>query len=214
MAQKRIVVLFSGGADSTSVAVHYLKNGYHAHLITFDNGAQRWLSLSKYKGKSIEMQFPESCVYGLLDCTKLFRELAIRNLEEDVRRYGNLVCCGCKLAMLAEAILYCKKNGIAEIADGFKKEQDYYPEQTPEYMDMADEFARRHGISYRHPLYETGDEVPDEPEDGEYIPVPPMQASCLFGENPITDRQFIEAYVRSKLPAMRKYIEGVLSPSS
>jgi len=116
--------------------------------------------------------------------------------------------------MLAEAILYCKRNGITEIADGFKKEQDYYPEQTPEYMERADEFARQHSISYLHPLYGTDGPDPADFAEGGSFPVPPMQSACLFGENPITDRQFIEAYVRSKLPAMRKYIEDVLSPSS
>ena len=211
MVDKKVFILFSGGQDSTSVAVHFLKQGYFAHLITFDNGAERWLNLSEYKGKSIEKQFPGHCIHKILDCKPFFKELAIRPLEEDMKKYGYLVCCGCKLAMLTEAILYCKKNGIIEIADGFKQEQDYYPEQTPEYMDLADDFARQYGITPLHPLYGPDGPDPADFADGGSFPVPPLQAACLFGENPILNKEFIEPYVRSKLPAMHEYIRAALS---
>ncbi len=47
MAEKKVFILFSGGQDSTSVAVHFLEQGYFVHRITFDNGAERWLNLSE-----------------------------------------------------------------------------------------------------------------------------------------------------------------------
>ena len=212
MTQKNVAVLFSGGADSTAAAVHYLERGYFSHLITFDNGAQRGFDRAEMRGAAVAKEFPGRCSWRLLDCKPLFHALAINNLEKDVRRYGNLVCCGCKLAMLVEAILYCKRNDIHEIADGFRKSQDYYPEQTPEYINPADEFARRYGIAYAHPLWGPSGSTVDVGALSGCIPSSPAQPSCLFGENPVRNREFIGDYVRSRFPAMRSYIESALLP--
>ena len=210
--RKRIAILFSGGYDSSAVAAYYLKRGRVAHLITFDNGAQKWLELSEYKAESIEKRFPGRCSWRLLDCTFLFHEIAIKTLESDVREFGNLVCCGCKLAMLAEAIIYCRKNGIAELADGFRKEQDYYPEQTPDYMTRADRFAAAYGIDYLHPLWDHPGLTPQQMALDAAIPTSAMQAYCLFGQNPVREKRFIGPYVESKLPALKAYVERALLP--
>lgn len=209
-SRKTIAVLFSGGADSTATAVHYLQKGYAVHLLTFDNGAEKWLELAEYKAHWIIQQFPESCSWRLLDSTYLFHELAIRPLEQDVKKYGNLVCCGCKLAMLAESILYCRRNGITELADGFQKAQDYYPEQTPDYIVPADGFARAYGIKYVHPFWEHPEFKQDHVTLSSAIPPSPIQPYCIFGNNPILNKKFIRPYVESKLPAMRKYLAAAL----
>ena len=208
-----VAVLFSGGVDSTAVAIHLLQEGREAHLLTFDNGAEKWLELAEYKAGFIRRQFTGRCTWELLESTSLFHDLAIAPMVEDVQRYGkggNLVCCGCKLAMLCEAIVYCRRNGIREIADGFQKGQDYYPEQTADYIVPADRFACSYGIRYVHPFW-------DHPElkqeritlDGA-VPPAPVQPWCLFGCNPILDKKCIRPYVASKLPAMKAYVDAAL----
>jgi hypothetical protein len=211
MKTKKIAILFSGGVDSTATAIYYLKKGYEAHLLTFDNGAEKWLDLAEYKANWIKKQFPERCSWRLLDSTYLFHELAIRPLEQDVKEHGNLVCCGCKLAMLCEAIVYCKENGITELADGFQKGQDYYPEQTPDYMVPADRFARGYGIRYLHPFWDHPGLKQDHVTLSGAVPPSPIQPYCIFGCNPILDKKHIRPYVMSKLPAMRKYVTAALT---
>ncbi|MCX6356725.1 MAG: 7-cyano-7-deazaguanine synthase [Candidatus Aureabacteria bacterium] len=206
---KTIAILFSGGTDSTATAVYYLQKGYAAHLLTFDNGAEKWLELAEFKAHLITKQFPGRCVWKLLDSTLLFHDLAIVPLVDDVKKYGgrgNLVCCGCKLAMLCGAIIYCRRHGIAQLADGFQKAQDYYPEQTPDYMIPADRFARAYGIRCLHPFWEHPDLSQDHITLSGAVPPSPIQPYCIFGCNPITDRKFIRPYVESKLPAMRQYL--------
>jgi hypothetical protein len=209
-----VAVLFSGGTDSTAVAIHLLQEGREAHLLTFDNGAEKWLELAEYKAGFIRKQFPGRCTWELLDSTSLFHDLAIAPMVEDVKKHGkggNLVCCGCKLAMLCEAIVYCRENGIPEIADGFQKGQDYYPEQTEEYIVPAGRFARSYRVRCVHPLWGHPELRQEKITLRGTVPPSPMQPWCLFGSNPILDRRSIRPYIESKLPAMKASVDAGLA---
>ncbi len=210
MARKKIALLFSGGVDSSAVAIHYLKAGRTVHLLTFYNWAEKGMDLAQYKASIIAEKFPGQSTWKLLDCSQLFHDLAILTLEKDVKKYGNLVCCGCKIAMLCQAIIYCRKNRIRELADGFRKEQRYYPEQTQAYIKPNDAFAAKFGISYLHPLYNyTGHE--EEVLMHEFAISPaPIQPSCLFGNNRISNQKYIGPYVLSKLTMARAYVKEAL----
>lgn len=213
MKRKTVAVLFSGGADSSAVAVYYLQKSYFTHLLTFDNGAEKWLELAEFKANLIIKRFAGRCVWRLLDSTLLFHDLAIVPLVDDIKRFGgggNLVCCGCKLAMLAEAIRYCRENGIIMLADGFQREQDYYPEQTPAYMGPADKFAGAYGVRYAHPFWNRPELVQSSVVLSGGVPPSPIQPYCIFGNNRILDRKYIGPYVKSKLPAMKKYLDNRL----
>lgn len=208
-----VAVLFSGGTDSTAVAIHLLRRGRATRLLTFDNGAEKWLELAGYKAGFIQRRFPGLCTWELLDSTALFRDLAVVPMVEDVKRFGgggNLVCCGCKLAMLCKTIVYCRRHGIREIADGFQKGQDYYPEQTQDYIAPADRFARAYGIRYLHPFWERPELKQDAIVLEGAVPPAPIQPWCLFGCNPILDKTSIGPYVESKLPRMRAYVDAAL----
>jgi len=201
--------LFSGGMDSTATAARYLQNGYSVLLVTFDNGAQRGLDEPRAKAELIAKKYKGRCEWKLLECVFLFHEIAIENLEEDIKKFGNLVCCGCKLAMLSEAIIYCKKHEIKTIADGFEKGQIYYPEQTPEYIAVADDFAGQFGINYLHPIYEMNAGQIENLVRNAGLPLEPKQSTCLFGLNRVSNKN-IEEYTRSKLNIARHHIENAL----
>lgn len=201
--------MFSGGMDSTATAARYLQNGYSVLLVTFDNGAQRGLDEPRAKAELIAKKYKGRCEWKLLECVFLFHEIAIENLEEDIKKFGNLVCCGCKLAMLSEAIIYCKKHEIKTIADGFEKGQIYYPEQTPEYIAVADDFAGQFGINYLHPIYEMNAGQIENLVRNAGLPLEPKQSTCLFGLNRVSNKN-IEEYTRSKLNIARHHIENAL----
>lgn len=202
---EKVLILFSGGADSTAAAAYYLLKNYYAELVTFDNGAQRAMGNSEEKARAIIARFPDRCSWKIFNCIALFHKIAIKNLEQDVTKYGNLICCGCKLAMLAQAVIYCAATGIKTIADGFVKTQTYYPEQTPEYIEVTRKFAAEYGITYEHPLYRMRAEKIRELAVEAGIPPEPLQAECLFGLNK-TKNSRIREYTTVKLPDVRSYI--------
>lgn len=205
--QAEITVLFSGGLDSTAVAIEFLKANWFVHMLTFYNGAEQWLDLAKVKADYIMRAFPNKTSYQVRDCTYLFHELGIRSLESDIITYGNLVCCACKLAMLTEAILFCKEKNVSLVADGFKESQSYYPEQTPEFMLATKEFAARFGVEYVHPLWETPLESLEDIALSVGVPTSPMQAYCLFERNPVTGNTHVEEFVRTKISQAHPYLE-------
>lgn len=205
---KKVLILFSGGIDSTATSLYYLQKGYKAQLITFDNGAEKELDKSEHSADLIKQKFGKRCSWKLLNSSLLFHKIAIKNLEQDVKKYGNLICCGCKIAMLAEAIIYCKKNGIKIIADGFEKGQTYYPEQTPEYIGATNSFAKEFGISCEHPIYNMSSKEIRDVVINAGIREKPRQAFCLFGFNRVKNKN-IRKYVQDKLPIARQYIKKV-----
>jgi len=205
----KVLVLFSGGRDSSAAAVCCLREGYRTHLVTFDNGAERGLDNSRRKADLIKKRFGKMCSWKLMSSRVLFHAVAVKNLEDDVKKYGNLLCCGCKLAMLSEAIIYCRKNNINRIADGFEKGQTYYPEQTPAYMDAADAFAGKFGITYSHPVYRLSARKIKEIAVKAGISAAPLQAECLFGLNRVHNKN-IKKYMLEKLPAAGRYIGKTL----
>lgn len=205
------LVLFSGGKDSAAAAAHYLRRGWRVHLLTFDNGAESRLESAAASARHLIRHNPGRCTWRLASSRRLFHALAIRPLERDVARFGNLVCCGCKLAMLAEAIRFARRRGITVIADGFERGQRYYPEQTRDYMDAADALAREFGIRYEHPVYHLGAAAIRRLARAAGSPARPKQAACLFGFHRVRDRD-IAAYTATKLPAVRRHIRAQRRP--
>ncbi|MEA2081195.1 MAG: 7-cyano-7-deazaguanine synthase [Elusimicrobiota bacterium] len=203
---KRIAVLFSGGVDSVAAALYYVKKGYEVHLLTFDNGAESGLEKSGKKADELKLEYPDNVKWEARDSRELFRKLAIRDMERDVRKYGNLICCGCKMAMLAEALIYCRKNKIRILADGFRKEQKYYPEQTRAYMDIAAEIAGDFGVKYEHPVYDMSLVRVKKFIESAGISAVPSQASCLFAFNRVSN-DMIGEYTALKAKAVKKICE-------
>jgi len=206
--EKKTALLFSGGLDSSAVAVLLLQNQMDVTLIAINNGAHKWFELAAQKAEYLMHNYPNSCRFKVLDSSYLFRELVIKQLAKDVPQYGHLICCGCKLAMLAEAIIYCKTNNLRTIADGFKKVQNYYPEQTPEFMNPTRLLAQQYGITLAHPVYEGYDQQLEDIALSGNIPSSPIQPFCLFERNPIVGNTHVLPYVESKLAALREYIDS------
>jgi len=206
----KVLVLFSGGLDSTAVALKHLEMGDQVELHTFCNGAQKWLDLAKIKADFIINQYPDYCSWVLCDCTYLFHEIAIKNLEKDIKEFGNLVCCGCKLAMLGEAIILCKHKNLKGISDGFNREQIYYPEQTPNFIKATKDFCLLYELDYEHPLYDEDRNSFMDLHLKHNVPPSPIQPYCIFERNPVLDKSHIEEYTKRKLDILKTYIDKYL----
>lgn len=209
---KKIGLFYSGGLDSQTVAAALLKKGNNITLITIDNGANINQDITKtavgYLSK-LDTQGKISA-HVTLSSYALFQEMAIRKISEDVKIYGvDYTCLGCKLAMLAVAIVHSKAQGITALLDGFVKAQETYPEQTPPFMNYMKNLCTSHGIEHHSPLYAFNSK-----EKVKYLAValgvPPrsLDSSCLFEERPIkVDEAAIADYVQRKDKHVTAYIK-------
>jgi 7-cyano-7-deazaguanine synthase in queuosine biosynthesis len=217
---KKIGLFYSGGLDSQTVAAALLKKGHDVTLITVDNGAYINQDITETAvGYLTKLDVPGKIVnHVTLSSYVLFQEMAIRKIPEDVKTYGvDYTCLGCKLAMLAVAIVHSKTQGITALLDGFVKAQETYPEQTPPFMDYMNRLCLSNGIEHHSPIYNFNSK-----EKVKYLAValgvPPrsLDGSCLFEERPIkVDEAAIADYVQRKDKHVKAYISmhaGLAAP--
>jgi adenylyl- and sulfurtransferase ThiI len=215
--QERVLVLYSGGLDSTVLAGIYVRQKRHVDLITFRNGAQQDVELAKVHLPHIKRVRPDvEVTHTYRDVSTAFKRLIIRGIKEDspISEF-TYICVGCKLVMHAAAIVYAAQNGMPVVADGFIKGQEFYPEQTPAFIAAIDSLYAKFGIAHVSPLYQLITDKEQIRKLAMELNIPPrsIDCTCLFEERPVkVDNPAIEAYIRNKLPLLEEYIRRELSP--
>jgi len=153
--KNEVALLFSGGIDSTLATVALALKGYEIHLLTMNNGVLNKNEFTESRYNELKEIFPENIVnWKKLICRKLFIEIALENLDENLKTYNsNLICLGCKLSMHTVGVTYCLENNIKIIADGYTRYQSYLAEQVPESIDILKKFDLNFEIEYINPIY-------------------------------------------------------------
>ena len=203
-----VVLLFSGGRDSTLAAALLACQGYRLHLLTFDNGALINDELTDLRYREFEARFPGAVVSRQkMPSFGLFKNIALVTLEDDVRRFHtNLICMGCKMAMHTLSLIYCLENRIRLIADGYTGYQKDWVEQMPAAIRR---FHQEYGVRYINPVYDftSKEHVKSKLFDLGLSPKP-LEGACLFGGTfSVPNSRAVCAYIRRKLPLCRRYIE-------
>ena len=185
MEKMELAIMFSGGTDSLALFAlaslgHHpgLPRPRHIHLLHMLNGMSRFhefprrrfeaarqilasqVPLTNMDSPDSAVKLPEALMVEL-DMGRLFQGLWLDRYEELMPRYNgkNLVCVACKVAMHSRAIIYCLENLIPHLVAGYAKRQEYYPEQTPVFMEKIAAFSRSFGIHTHFPVY---DDLEDE----------------------------------------------------
>jgi hypothetical protein len=237
MEKMELAIMFSGGTDSLAVYAlaslgHHpdLPRPKHIHLLHMLNGmsrfhdfpSQRFEDAKKILAKQVplmEMHSSGSAVklpevlMAELDMGRLFQGLWLDRYEELMPSYNgkNLVCVACKVAMHTRAIIYCIENFIPHLVTGYAQRQEYYPEQTPVFMEKIADFSSSFGVRTYFPLYE---DLEDEMvtrhllEDFGLPSTGGGERKCLFCQTLTTaTEKEIGQYLDDMLPLVKKYIE-------
>ena len=218
--QREVIVLYSGGLDSTATAALYAHRDYtKVHLLTFDNGTQSYLELSEISVRYLQEKFKKTeFKHKILSSAYLFKKVAFKPLEEDSKKYStNLVCIGCKMAMHAEGIVYALDKGLTEVADGFVRRQEGYPEQHMNFIKEMRKLYERFRIKYVSPLYSKIESKEDVKDLLFKFDLPPksIEPSCLLGGTfSAAKAEEITAYFKEKEPLLEEYIEQHLKEIS
>lgn len=152
---KEQLVMFTGGRDSTLVAVHLMLQGIPVHLYTASSGCSLHREILSHRVSELENRFGDLVVcHHIADISGSFRTLAIETIETDILQdRKNLVLLGEKIAIHAHIIDYCKRNNITTINDGITLYQKEFPEQRQVAKEYFVNFMKSYGIEYRSPIY-------------------------------------------------------------
>jgi hypothetical protein len=159
---KQIAVMFSGGIDSSYLTTRLDGTYDRIRLVTFDvPWAIRKRVPSDAAGQLMRLCTKSEVTHEYVDLADLTRRIrgGLLQVEIDNRKVGHAYswCLGCKMSMHVAMILYAKKNGIDEVADGSKGNDAHAAEQTPEAVRLFDEMYARHGVQHTCPVYDDYD---------------------------------------------------------
>jgi len=162
---KDVIVQFSGGIDSLYTALFLGEQYERIHLLTFDKGyLHLGLNFSRPNITRLKQILGEErVIFRVIDTRPLFRELAIRGLRRNARRYGNEIawCIPCRASMALACVQYALENGIPAFTDGANWEQApgretilVTADNYPGYLQLIHDFARDFHVRYFSPVYE------------------------------------------------------------
>lgn len=211
-----VCVLYSGGFDSTHAAIHYLEKENIVSLLTFDNWAISFIEQIEGSIDRFNSVNPKSTVsHDTISIMHLLQTIVFDYLEQDILQdQKNLICVWCKLCMTAASIVYCIKNNIKVLADGYRKSQSYHPEQIPIVVSKIDEFVRSYGINYQHPIYEIEDDRLLRLKWYKYsIASTSIKTHCVIHSISNYDykEEVLIKYIERKLPYLTEYINNEIN---
>jgi len=166
--QKKALILYSGGLDSTFVTARVAPEFDKLYLVTYIvpsmYGRKRALihleELRSYCGN-------EKIVHEYVDLRKLILKIrgGFFRIVRDCLRYNfaKPLCVGCKIVMHLNTIRYCKTHGIDRVMDGnVRVESSHALEQRPPFIERLRGLYRQYGISYESPIYDYNQVDPNE----------------------------------------------------
>ncbi len=191
--ERSVALMFSGGVDSTVAAMKLLEEFDRVHLLTFRNGYGHYgFGRTRRRVRELVERYPGRFVHVEESIRGLFERICLSTLAEDYRRFRSafMWCMGCKLAMHARSVIYCRQHGIGTMSDGSAADSDEMVEQMLLSVSMIHWLYADHGIEYRVPVYQINREEKKRllVEQGFFMGIPLLdrhlgiQPSCIPGE--------------------------------
>lgn len=157
LENREIALMYSGGLDTTYVALQLTEEFSKVHLLTFCNGICVRVSASKKHVAVLQEKFGrdkfEYTTIPIVDAFSLFK----KNLLKDILKYKSplLFDLCCRLSMETTTIIYCLIKGIQYASDGSNPNtQGEIFIQQEKYLKVVETFFSRYGIQYVHPYKE------------------------------------------------------------
>ena len=215
---KKVLVLFSGGRDSSSTAIEMVRAGYFVRLFTYQGGLPelvgprgdsapdiRHMELIKVFPKSIEA---ERVITGNM---YLVRKLAIEKTNSMHVVYPIAIVFG----IYAGAILYCLENGIKDIAcgySGYQGKEDRYIEQRKDFFKRIEVFLKEYGIKLHAPIIDKSKQEVMDILERCGVSSNSLENKAVWGGIPF-EVDKAEEYWEKCLPVCRDYIKSMRSLS-
>lgn len=229
---KNFAVLFSGGLDSTAVALLIGPRAQGtAHLLTYFHHYGTFFNdwCRKHIPELRQVVGENKVFHQLFDIHAFFDEIAISTLIKDFFKYRDHfnICLGCQQAMATRTIIYCLEHNITNAFICSSVGGEYAAMSMPLTRDRNTAFYQRYGIRYDAPLLRHNIAKPEErsllashnihPGYGFRRSVQGYQPVCVLGFQHGMDILFdlhttyqprrVDAFLDEKYQIMEKIIE-------
>ncbi len=223
-----ISLMFSGGIDSTYVAIKLAEKYKKIYLLNYSNGyGHTKFNRVNARVKELEKLYPEKFVLFQTSIKDTFENILINNLRKETDMFGSafIWCLSCKLSMHARSIIFNKKNKIKIISDGSSYDTQYMVEQTPFAINIIKKLYNEFNQEYIFPSYNISREKKRKeltqkklrrgfklfdrhigiqpkcyPGELSYSPL------VILGKQPHYKEEDIINYIELKLPIIKSYI--------
>lgn len=189
--EKDVLLMYSGGKDSTLSAIRLRKLGYNVHFIHFDNGYERdsdkpFLTFTKIFSNTEGYYFNYADAnVDISDLFSHYKEILEEQVEinaVDTSLISELCCLSCRSAMYMAAINKAIEMGYKFIADGARIHQKFMLEQVP-MIKKYQELCKRAGITLLCPVLTLEDDqalIEELLENG--YSAKTWESKCLIGK--------------------------------
>ena len=152
-----VLVLFSGGTDSTLAAALMAQQYKKVHLVTYDRFGFFGIKNSKINVNKLKNIFgDDKFTFKITKYNNLAKYVFYEKYWHNVMKYGffMLSTCGlCKLAMHIKTIDYCLKNKVYNVCDGANKGMYLFPAQMKDVILEVKNMYSKFGINYTNPVF-------------------------------------------------------------
>src|SRR3989344_2542941 len=210
---KKVLVLFSGGKDSSATVVEMVRAGYGVTLFTFQLGRSELIgpngdSAPDIRHLELIRVFPQhiGAQRVILGNNYLIRKLAIEKTNSTHVVYPLAIT----LVFLSDAILYCLKNDIHDIACGYsayQAKEDRYIEQRDDFIDHQRTFLKEYCIALHTPVVKKTKQEIMEILDHFGISSNSLESKAMFGAIPFDMSKTVKFW-NDSIPICREYIKN------
>lgn len=205
----RVLLLQSGGRDSTAAAASLLDAGREVIGVTLSQNAEGNIDLPRQRAEEISEQYP-AYIWMMGDFTDWDRSFK-DNVSSQLSKPLPKSCLLCALSKITAVVPYCLNNGITRLAMGYTEYQSDWAEQTPLAIELQTKFLRELGIELILParLFNSKEQVKDQLIARELSPSSLENPCCIaeWGTQDVEDELIAETiekgfeYLRGKTPA-------------
>ncbi len=168
MDNKEIIVLFSGGTDSTLTAALMAERYEKVRLITYSrfgffSVTNPQINVTKLKNKYGDAVFSHT----IINLNKLSKYVFYERYLYNLVKHGFLLLtnCGlCKLAMHVRTVMFCLDNNIKNVCDGANQGMNIFPAQMKDIIQNLYKMYASFGINYTTPVFDF-----EGPQDIEFV---------------------------------------------